>query len=136
MLILIIAVIVGIIVWAIMSLPKDLPSTDSSVNAINNIYHWLGAKLGPNWPIVLSIIVILLVVVLGLFITDLSSVTLDETTASMITKFVAVLTMGVAALLTWQWRTNYIQNPTTEYYIELSIIALLLGLNGYLLWGR
>lgn len=118
-----------------MSLPKDIPPTDSSVNAIDNVYHWFGSKLGPNWPLVLSIIVILLVVILCLFITDISSIHMDESVASMIVKFMVVLTTGVAALLTWQWRAKYIQDPTAEYYVELAIIAILLGVNGYLMYS-
>lgn len=134
-LILSIVIVVGIIVWAIMATPKNLPSTESSVNAIDNVYHWMGSKLGPKWPFILSIIVILLVIILGLFITKLSSINIDANSASVIIKIMAVLTMGVTALLTWRWRTKYIQDPSIEYYVEFSIIVILLGLNGYLVYS-
>jgi len=58
---------------------------------------------------------------------------MDESVASMIVKFTTILTMGVAALLTWKWRAEYIKNPSIEYYVELAIIVILLGVNGFLL---
>lgn len=133
-LILSIVIIVGIIVWAIMAFPKSLPSTDNSVNAINNVYHWFGSKLGPHWPLVLSIILILMMIILSLLITNLSSIHIDDNIASIIVKYMALMTIGIITILTWQWRTKYIQDPSAEYYIELAIIVILLGINGYLVY--
>lgn len=62
----IIIIVVILVVWVIFQTPLNLPVQQGSIDALNNMSHWMSEKLGPNWPIILSIMVILLLMVLML----------------------------------------------------------------------
>lgn len=117
-----------LMLWAaiILFTPKNTPVTVGSKNAIDNIYYWFNANLGPNWPFVLSLIIILLIIILVLSVNSLSSVNINDKYESIIIKFLALITIGIAALHTRQWRSN---QPT----IQFIFILVLLCMNIYVL---
>lgn len=115
----------------LLSLPKDIPNTEGSIKAIDNVGNWMTQFLGPNWPHVLTFIIMMLLVILYLLnIKEVLSI--SDAAAGQISRVLTLLTVGVALLMTLSWRQSYVMDASYEYYIELGIIFGLMALNIYL----
>lgn len=123
--------LVTIVSWYILGIPKNIHTDKPSKNALGHIYHWFGQMLGPKWPFVLVFISVLLIIIL--LLSENINITISKNSA----KLVAVFTITLAILLTYNWRIKFIksQRGTNEYYIELGIIIILLIINAYLING-
>lgn len=117
--------------WLLLSLPKDIPNTEGSVKAVDNVGNWMTQFLGSNWPYVVTFIVMMLLVILYL-LNIKEVIKISDAAADQISKVLSLLTIGVTLLLTLSWRQAYVMHVTYEYYIELALILGLMALNIYL----
>ena len=129
-LILSIVTVVAVFVWWLMAVPKTLPATDTSVAAVDNIYNWLGATLGPNWPNVLAFMVLLLSLILLAISTSPATINNPKLFITL-AKFLSIIVVGIVSLITWKWRQEY-----TSHTIEFAIIILMISLNCYLIYKK
>jgi len=119
------------IAWMLLSLPKDIPNTEGSTKAIDNVGNWMTQFLGANWPYVLTFIIMLLLVILYLLnIKEVLSI--SDAAAGQISKVLTLLVVGVTLLMTLSWRQSYVMDTSYEYYIELGLIFGLMALNIYI----
>lgn len=124
-LITIVAAVGALVWWIAATVPPDLKPNEASTRAIDNVHNWLIYAMGPRWPVVIGVVVLLLAALLVAVSSANATVSLDP----MLPKLVAVLTLGVVALITWKWRTDY-----TNQHVEFAIILLMLSLNSYLIY--
>lgn len=122
----IIFAVMGALAWALTSIPDNLPSDDASRAAVTNVAAWLETRLGPHWALTLGAFAILISIIV--WMSDGVEIEISDEFAAPLKKTFALLTMAVAALMTYQLRN-------TGSTIEFIIVALLLGVNGYLLWS-
>ena len=119
------------IAWMLLSLPKDIPNTEGSIKAIDNVGNWMTQFLGSNWPYVLTFIILMLLVILYLLnVKEVLSI--SDAAAGQISKALTLLTVGVTLLMTLSWRQAFVMDASYEYYIELGLIFGLMALNIYL----
>lgn len=124
-LLIILATVGALVWWLAYSVPPNISSNTASTLAIDNIHNWLVFAMGPRWPVVLGVITVLLLALLVAIAGASATITVDP----VVSKLVAVATLGVVGLMTSQWRTKY-----TDQNIEFAIILLMLGLNSYLIY--
>lgn len=122
--------ILSYVAWLLLSLPKDIPNTEGSIKAIDNVGNWMTQFLGSNWPYVVTFIIALLLVILYL-LNIKEVISISDAAASQVSTTFALLTIGVTLLLTFSWRQAYVMNVTYEYYLELALIFGLLVFNIY-----
>lgn len=127
---LLILLILSYVAWLLLSLPKDIPNTKGSIKAIDNVGNWMTQFLGSNWPYVVTFIIALLLVILYL-LNIKEVISISDAAADQVSKTFALLTIGVALLLTYSWRQEYVMNVTYEYYLELALIFGLMVANIY-----
>jgi hypothetical protein len=120
-----IVVLVAGLAWYLLSIPRTIVPDKQSEDALANISHWFGQVLGPNWPMILSVIVALLVIIIILS----ENITINVPTD--VGKIVSLFIVGIGTLLTVKWRQHHVNNTTAAYYIELALIITLLILNIY-----
>jgi hypothetical protein len=115
----------------LLSLPKDIPNTEGSIKAIDNVGNWMTQFLGSNWPYVLTFIILMLLVIL--YLLNMKEVlSISDAAAGQISKALTLLTVGVTLLMTLSWRQAFVMDASYEYYIELGLIFGLMALNIYL----
>ena len=129
---LVIILIMSYVAWLILSIPKDIPNTEGSVRAINNVGNWMTQFLGSDWPYVLTFVIMLLLTILYL-LNIKEVISISDAAASQISKSLGIVTIGVTLLMTLSWRQAYVENVTYEYYLELMLIFGLMVLNIYLI---
>ena len=108
---------------------KETSSPDSK-RALDNVILWFQEYLGPNWPIVLMIVIALLVVIL--IMTMGCTITVPDSLWIVIT----LLLLTIITYMTYQWRQEYLSQTyrdlgisKTQFYVELAIIVCLLVAN-------
>lgn len=120
------------VAWVLLSLPKNIPNTQGSLKAIDNVANWMTQFLGSNWPYVLTFIIALLLVILYLLnVKEVLSI--SDAAANQIGKVLSLLVVGVTLLMTLSWRQSYVMDASYEYYIELGLIFSLMVLNIYII---
>ena len=128
----VLAVVVTVcaLVWWLMTVvPPDLPPNSESLEAIDNVHHWMRYMMGSRWPVILAIITALLVAVLIAIASAGTTLNVDPQTLSILARLVAVMTVAIVVNLTWRMKSDFDNRK-----IEFAIILLLISLNSYLIY--